>query len=510
MCVRRRLARTRTFMVFGGHPVHRWILARLAVIVLPPLAALCAARAACVRWWPLVLSDPGGTALPGLRVGGAVLAAGEPVRPLVLARTRALLERRLRLVIMRDDRGMRLPVESTLGALGVWVDVDAVTSRALRLGRTGEMLTRAHLADAARRGELDVPLQPRVDPRVVFALLLPLKEDLDVPPVLARLDVERHVVVAERDGRALNVDAAISAIARAAADSSATQVELPSARIAPHVTSSSLATIDVSRVLASFATYFSRRGAQAPRAQNIEAAASHVNGLVVEPGELVSFNDLVGARSGDNGFQKAFEIYKGEMVEGTGGGTCQVASTLHAAAFFGGLDIVQRLPHSRPSAYIPVGLDATVVYPIVDLKVRNPFTFPVVVHASVGPNKITMQLLGADKPARVALMRTVLSTTPFDRKIEEDPSIAKPKRKQKGLDGMRLLRKRLIALRDGASRVEISRDSYPPTTEIWRVPPGYDENELPPLGEDFANPDNPSATPVPPRTTDPEQTIWGI
>ena len=74
------------------------------------------------------------------------------------------------------------------------------------------------------------------------------------------------------------------------------------------------------------------------------------------------------------------------MVEGTGGGTCQVASTLHAIAFFGGLDIVQRLPHSRPSGYIPAGLDATVVYPVVDLKLRNPFTFPVVVHATVSAN----------------------------------------------------------------------------------------------------------------------------
>ncbi|MDP9002460.1 MAG: VanW family protein [Myxococcota bacterium] len=487
----------------------RWFLTRLAVMVVPPLLALCAGLMACARWWPLALSEAGESALPGLRVDGAIIAAGEPVHAWVAARTRALLDRRVRLV-SHDDRGTHVPVESTLGALGVWVDVDAVTARALSLGRTGDMLTRAQLADAARRGGLDVPLQPRVDPRIVVALLLPIKEDLDVPPVLARLDFEQHRVIAERDGHALDIDGTISAIARAAVDSTAVEIELPFAAIAPHVTSAALAAIDVSRVVASFATYFSRRGNQAPRAQNIEAAASHVDGLVIEPGEMVSFNDLVGARSGDNGFQKAFEIYKGEMVEGTGGGTCQVASTLHAVAFFGGLDIVQRLPHSRPSAYIPVGLDATVVYPIVDLKVRNPYNFPVVVRANVGPNKITMQLLGADKPARIALMRTVLSTTPFDRKIEEDPSIGKPKRKQKGLDGLRLLRKRLIVSRNGASRVETSRDTYPPTTEIWKVPPSYDENELPLLGEDLANPDNPDPMPPLPRTIDPEQTIWGI
>ncbi len=420
---------------------------------------------------------------------------------------RVLQSRRLRLLV-QDGADVRVIAETTLGALGVDVDVDSVTARALRLGRLGDMATRARLADRARTGALDVPLQPGVDTRVALDRLLPLKEDLDVAAVAARLDVERHSGVPERDGRALDVDAAIGAIARAAVDPTTTDVILPFAVVSPHVTTASLASVDVSHQLASFVTYFSRRGDQGLRAQNIEVAAGHLDGLVIEPGELVSFNDVVGARSGDNGFQKAFEIYKGEMVEGTGGGTCQVASTLHAIAFFGGLDIVQRLPHSRPSAYLPVGLDATVVYPVVDLKLRNPYAFPVVVHATVGPNDVTMQLLGADKPVRVALMRTVLSKTPFERKVIADPTIGKPRRKQKGLDGIKLLRKRLIVPRGGPSRVETSRDTYPPTTEIWKVPPGYDETDLPPLGEDFPNPDNAGSAPAP-RTSDPEQTIWG-
>jgi hypothetical protein len=197
-------------------------------------------------------------------------------------------------------------------------------------------------------------------------------------------------------------------------------------------------------------------------------------------------NEVVGARSLDNGFQKAFEIFKGEYVEGTGGGTCQVASTLHAIAFFGGLDIVQRLPHSRPSAYITAGLDATVVYPTVDLKLQNPFPFPVVVRASVAANKLTMQLLGAGKPFAVTFGHEVLSTTPFGRKVVEEAGIGRPKRKQKGMDGMELSRWRVLAAVDGHQppKVERSHDVYPPTTEIWQVPPGYDESQLPPLGED--------------------------
>jgi hypothetical protein len=96
-----------------------------------------------------------------------------------------------------------------------------------------------------------------------------------------------------------------------------------------------------------------------------------------------------------------------------------------------------------------------------------------------------MDLLGADKPVNVTFGRDVLSTTPFTRKVIEEPAFDKPKRKQKGIDGMEILRTRVLSYRAGPRRVESSHDTYPPTPEIWQVPAGYDEEDLPPLGEDF-------------------------
>jgi vancomycin resistance protein YoaR len=459
------------------------------------LAALAAAGgggawAASTRWLPLATANAPDRGLPGLRVDGVTVNGA--VRPVVEARAEALLGRRVRLVL-REGGAVNTVVEASLGDLGVSVDVDAATSRALRLGRTQDVLARARLADRARRGDLDVPLEPQVDPRVVVDRLAPLAEDLDVPPAPARLDLDAHDIVGEVDGRAIDADGAAANIAAAALDPGIVEVEVPTVSVEPAVTRSSLARIDISHVMASFETYFSRMGDQGPRARNIEVAASHVNGTVIEVGQSVSFNEVVGPRTEDNGFKHAFEILKGEMVEGTGGGTCQVASTLHAIAFFGGLDIIQRLPHSRPSGYIPAGLDATVVYPVVDLKLRNPFPFPVVVHATVTANKIKMELLGADKPADVTFGKSVLSTTPFTRKVVEDPGVAKPKRKQKGIEGMELFRSRVIAYHDGRRKVENGRDVYPPTTEIWHVPPGFDESTLPPLGMDMPKDEPPKS-----------------
>src|SRR5205814_8142873 len=101
---------------------------------------------------------------------------------------------------------------------------------------------------------------------------------------------------------------------------------------------------------------------------NLKLAASKLNGIVLQPGVEWSFNAQVGERSEKEGYKIAHVITAGEMVDGLAGGTCQISTTLFGAAFFAGLDIVKTINHSRPSAYTPLGLAATVVRPHVDLK----------------------------------------------------------------------------------------------------------------------------------------------
>jgi vancomycin resistance protein YoaR len=345
-----------------------------------------------------------------------------------------------------------------------------------------------------------VPLSPAVDTTRLVAMLVKHKETLDVPPASARMDLDRHGVIAGKPGRYLDAYGAIAAVERAAQDKTVTDVVVPFAEVAPHVTSDFVSTLDVHAVLAHFETYFSRSGDQKRRGTNIDVGASRLDGVVLMPGEIVSFNALVGDRSEENGFQRSWEIYKGEMVEGVGGGTCQVASTLHAAAFFGGLDVLERLPHSRPSAYIPMGLDSTVVYPIVDLKLRNPHPFPIVIHAKTEGNKLSVQLLGAGRPAKVTFSRELLDTKPYPRKVEEEPKLSGDHVlvKQHGIKGFRIQRKRVVTFEDGRRKVETNVDIYPPTTEIYAVPPGFDVTKLPPLPSDAESDD---ASAAPPNTT---------
>jgi vancomycin resistance protein YoaR len=418
--------------------------------------------------------------LPGLRVDGVLLPDPDRVRDFVTERADEVLNRRVKLTVGGEEVGRG----ATLRDLGVSVDVDAVVARVTRLESGGDVLSRALLAARAGKGAVDVPLEPFVDSTVLVPIVLGLKEQTDIAPISARLDLDKQSPIPERLGRYLDPDGALEAVRDAARSPEVDTVALPTLSFPPRVSRAFVEKLDVKATLGEYETYFSRAGDQARRGKNIDNAAQKIDGIVVSPGELLSFNDVVGERSEDNGFAKSWEIYKGEMVEGVGGGTCQVASTFYAALFFGGLDVVERLPHSRPSAYIPMGLDATVVYPIVDLKVRNPYDFPVVVHAKTEGNKLKMQLFGADRPSKVSFSRELVDTFPYKRKVVFDAKLRWSKKvvmKQHGIRGFKIKRTRVIVFRDGTRKKETNTDLYPSTTEIYEVPPGFDVALLPPL-----------------------------
>ncbi len=418
--------------------------------------------------------------LPGLKVGGVPAADASEARAIILRAKDAVEKRRVRVVLASD--ASRVLAERTLSEWGVTVDEQATFARAKALGKQGDLLGRVEATLAARKGALDVPLVVRADAARALPALVALKEAEDVQPVSARLDLDKHAVIPEKEGAYIDAWSAIALLERAATSAEDT-VALPTQAFPPRMSSEFVTSLDIGTVLGEFETFFSRGGDQAKRGKNIDMASSKLDGLILSPGEFVSFNAVVGERSEANGFQKSWEIFKGEMVEGVGGGTCQVASTFHAATFFAGLDVLERLPHSRPSAYIPMGLDSTVVFPGVDLKVRNPHPFPVVVHARTEGNKLKVELLGRAKPVTVTFGRDVVETVPYTRKVMEETWLSGKKVivKQHGIKGYRIRRSRVLTYADGTRKVESTNDFYPPTTEIYQVPAGFDEALLPPV-----------------------------
>ena len=105
---------------------------------------------------------------------------------------------------------------------------------------------------------------------------------------------------------------------------------------------------------------------------NMHVALEACNGSVIEPGEKWSFNDNTGDTNLESlGYKSANVISGGKITQGIGGGICQTSSTIYNAAIRSNMTIVARYNHAWPSSYVPVGLDATINYPYLDLVLQN-------------------------------------------------------------------------------------------------------------------------------------------
>ncbi len=229
--------------------------------------------------------------------------------------------------------------------------------------------------------------------------------------------------------------------------------------------------------LAHFTTEYRRDAEHRARAFNVELAAAAIDGATVAPGATFSFNRAVGERTPSGGYRRGTVLRDRLLAEGTGGGTCQVASTLHAAALLAGLAIVERAPHSRPSGYIRMGLDATVVYPRLDLQLRNPRSEPVVIRARAAGGDLTVSIeaASAERPD-VVITSDVLERIPFQRAIERDESLGADVVRviAYGIPGFRVRRTREIRSPEGLTRRDVRTDLYPPTDERIAVAPSFD------------------------------------
>jgi len=127
---------------------------------------------------------------------------------------------------------------------------------------------------------------------------------------------------------------------------------------------------------------------------NALKAARSLNGAMVMPKGVLSFNQRVGSWVRERGFVRAPVSMGGVLVLSWGGGVCQTATTVYGAALLGGLDIVERHPHAIAPSYVPMGMDAAVAFGVADLKIRNPFSFPVRLECEAEDNQLVCRVVG--------------------------------------------------------------------------------------------------------------------
>lgn len=132
---------------------------------------------------------------------------------------------------------------------------------------------------------------------------------------------------------------------------------------------------------------------------NMDLSMHAINGTVLRPGEVFSFNKIVGdSNDSTRGFLPGATIVNGNIVMAYGGGVCQAATTIYGAAIRTGLTVLERKNHSHKSSYVPYGLDATIDYKNIDLKFRNDLPSPVYIRAVMKNKVLECQIFGPKSP----------------------------------------------------------------------------------------------------------------
>ncbi|MDH2414994.1 VanW family protein [Nocardioides sp. CER19] len=232
----------------------------------------------------------------------------------------------------------------------------------------------------------DGALQPTLDTKRLDALIQAgIAEHADAPvDATVKLVGGKPKVIAAKPGVSFDQQQVASTFLALVTRPEGQRQEAVKATVAnPKISTAEAQSWKITQKVSTFTTAFP----YAPyRNTNIGRAAELVNGTILKPGDTFSLNGTVGERTRENGFTEGWTIQNGVFYSDLGGGVSQMATTTFNAMFFAGLQDIQHKPHSLYISRYPVGREATVAWPTVDLKFKNDTPYGVLVHTLFKPS----------------------------------------------------------------------------------------------------------------------------
>ena len=272
-------------------------------------------------------------------------------------------------------------------------------------------------------------------------------------------------------------------------------------------------------LLSSFSTKYDETNV--PRSTNLKLAMAKLDGVVVMPGEVCSYNETLGKRTVAAGYKYANGFAGGKVVPMLAGGICQISSTLYDAVLYANLEIVERYNHMFQAEYVEPGKDATVVYGSLDFKFKNTRQYPIMIKTTCSGGVADIKIFGIKEEVEyeIEIVTNVLSYTPYDVIYQNDSSLAPGQERvsQYGLRGCKSQTYRIVKLNgQEVSRELLSTDTYSPLDKIVRR--GYSasaQSTTPPVQTPVEQPEQPETPvtevpeepPVEEPSTEPEQPI---
>ncbi len=232
---------------------------------------------------------------------------------------------------------------------------------------------------------------------------------------------------ASQEGRKLNIDKSIAIITYSLQNSGPKQINLPVEVVKPKIQTADVNNLGIKELVGEGISNFAHSIEN--RIYNVNLGATKINGILISPGEVFSFDQTVGDITAATGFKQAYVIQSGKTVLGDGGGICQVSTTLFRAVLASGLPIVERTAHAYRVGYyeqgFPPGLDATVFYPSVDFKFKNDTQNYLLIQAHTEGLTLYVDLYGTSDGRVATISKPVIlsQTPPLPDVKQDDPTL---------------------------------------------------------------------------------------
>ena len=261
-------------------------------------------------------------------------------------------------------------------------NIPEVAKEAFNYGKERNLIERYRLIKAAEKKEFK--LEFTYNPKPIDEMVEKIEKDMNKEAVNANISIAKGniKITPETNGVKLEKDKLKQAIVQQVESELSEEhkeIEAPFTEVKPQLTSVKLSVINAR--VSTFSTSFTTSTAN--RINNIDLSTKAINGTLLMPGEIFSFNETVGERTRARGYKEAGIIVGDKIESGLGGGICQVSSTLYNAMLKSSIKATERRNHSLPLGYIGKGLDATVDWGNIDLKFKNTLDIPIYIEGYV-------------------------------------------------------------------------------------------------------------------------------
>lgn len=406
-------------------------------------------------------------------------------------------------------------VPATFGAVGFKVKDNDYVEKAYEIGKKGNFFEKFFEIATVKEKDITYNLSYYADENVTRQFVEERCSVYDVKAKNSKLKLKngKFTATKERTGVAVQVDDTVSAIV--------SKIEKHDKKDAPVSVDAVVETTEpkytkemVSKckdLLGSYTTDYS--SSTAARANNVRTAVNYINGTVIYPGQTFSTIKVIKDRTEENGYQSAPEYSSGKVVDGIGGGVCQVSTTLYNAVINAELEVVERSPHSMVVHYVPVSRDAAISGTYKDFKFKNNTDVPVYIAGSAEGGCISFKIYGEEtRPDNRKIefqSETTETIQPGDEVVTVDPSQPASYRvvTQSAHVGYKAKLWKIVYI-DGVQteKILLNSSSYNAEPQYVTVGKAVEPSPEPSKAPDVKESETPAATKKPAATEEPKKT----